>query len=203
MANPAFSLPRGWKGGYLTNGLRVLKPPAGMFDSGLPWDKWDRQHNVKVRRDEAVLQFIFVLSTVFIRFTYTTLNSVTIMVQPAGDGVALFYASILLVALSWITYITRVGVRIWRKAFGSDDYIMGVGLVRVHQLTSCPFSQNQRANSITGSLHHHMQPMHHLLLARIRPTCRGPGSHGNHERSQGTDIFSPSFLSKYYHVETN
>ena len=53
------------------------------------------------------------------------------MVQPAGDGVLLFYASILLLALSWLTFITRLGVRIWRKASGLDDLLMFIGLVRV------------------------------------------------------------------------
>ncbi|RDL30706.1 uncharacterized protein BP5553_10051 [Venustampulla echinocandica] len=51
------------------------------------------------------------------------------MVQPAGDGVPLFYASAVLLALSWLTFITRVGVRIWRNALGLDDYSMFIGLL--------------------------------------------------------------------------
>lgn len=51
------------------------------------------------------------------------------MVKPAGDGVALFYSSILLLALSWITFLTRISVRVWRKAFGLDDWLMLAGLV--------------------------------------------------------------------------
>ncbi|KAF2134326.1 hypothetical protein P153DRAFT_331419 [Dothidotthia symphoricarpi CBS 119687] len=50
-------------------------------------------------------------------------------VDVAGDGIALFYASIILLVLSWVTFSMRVGVRIWRKAWGSDDYLMFVGLV--------------------------------------------------------------------------
>jgi hypothetical protein len=70
------------------------------------------------------------------------------MVKPAGDGIALLYTSILLLALSWVTYTTRVGVRVWRKALGSDDFLMFGGLVRVHlesnfhrseHLTNLPF----------------------------------------------------------------
>jgi hypothetical protein len=60
------------------------------------------------------------------------------MVKLAGDGVPLFYTSILLLALSWITFVTRVGVRLSRKAFGLDDWLMFSGLVRVQQAShSC------------------------------------------------------------------
>ncbi|KAH8588981.1 hypothetical protein B0O99DRAFT_524156 [Bisporella sp. PMI_857] len=51
------------------------------------------------------------------------------MVKPQGDGAALLYTSIILLAFSWITYTLRVGVRIWRKAFGLDDVLMFVGLL--------------------------------------------------------------------------
>lgn len=50
-------------------------------------------------------------------------------VQPGGDGVALLYSSILLLALSWVTFITRVATRIWRKALGLDDWLMFAGLL--------------------------------------------------------------------------
>ena len=53
-------------------------------------------------------------------------------VNVAGDGVALLYCSIILLVLSWITVAMRVGVRIWRKVLGMDDYIMILGLVCVH-----------------------------------------------------------------------
>ncbi|CZR65919.1 related to integral membrane protein [Phialocephala subalpina] len=52
-----------------------------------------------------------------------------VTVQPKGDGVALLYTSILLLALSWATFATRLGVRIWRKALGLDDYAMFLGLL--------------------------------------------------------------------------
>jgi hypothetical protein len=47
----------------------------------------------------------------------------------AGDGVALFYAAIILLVLTWVTVSMRVCVRIWRKVLGMDDYLMLVGLV--------------------------------------------------------------------------
>lgn len=52
------------------------------------------------------------------------------MVRPAGDGVALLYASIILLILAWLTMAARVGVRMWRKASGLDDLLMLIGLVR-------------------------------------------------------------------------
>jgi hypothetical protein len=51
------------------------------------------------------------------------------MVKPAGDGVALLYTSIVLLTLSWAVFVPRVGVRVWRKALGLDDYLMFCGLV--------------------------------------------------------------------------
>lgn len=52
-------------------------------------------------------------------------------VEVAGDGVALLYGAIILLVLSWIIFSMRVAVRMWRKAFGTDDYLMFVGIVRV------------------------------------------------------------------------
>lgn len=51
------------------------------------------------------------------------------MVQPAGDGVPLLYTSIALLAVTWLTFTTRISVRIWRKASGWDDILMFIGLV--------------------------------------------------------------------------
>lgn len=42
---------------------------------------------------------------------------------------ALLYASIILLVLTWITVSMRVCVRIWRKVLGMDDYLMVAGLV--------------------------------------------------------------------------
>lgn len=50
-------------------------------------------------------------------------------VAVAGDGVALFYAAIILLVLTWITVSMRVCVRVWRKVLGMDDYLMVAGLV--------------------------------------------------------------------------
>jgi hypothetical protein len=55
-------------------------------------------------------------------------------IEVAGDGVALLYGAIILLVLSWVTFTMRAGVRLWRKAFGLDDYIMLVGIVSLYQL---------------------------------------------------------------------
>jgi hypothetical protein len=47
-----------------------------------------------------------------------------------GDGVALYYGAIVLLALTWVFFSMRLGVRMWRKAFGMDDWLMLVGSVR-------------------------------------------------------------------------
>jgi hypothetical protein len=52
-------------------------------------------------------------------------------VPVAEDGVALLIGAILLLVLSWIIFSMRIGVRIWRKAFGMDDWLMLVGSVRI------------------------------------------------------------------------
>ena len=52
------------------------------------------------------------------------------MSKIAGDGVALFWTSVLLLALCWITFAMRAGVRLWRKIWGIDDIVMAIGLVR-------------------------------------------------------------------------
>lgn len=51
-------------------------------------------------------------------------------VAVAGDGVELFFAAIILLVLTWITVLMRIGVRVWRKVFGADDYLMVAGQVR-------------------------------------------------------------------------
>ncbi|KAL7939184.1 hypothetical protein V8C35DRAFT_275038 [Trichoderma chlorosporum] len=51
------------------------------------------------------------------------------MVKPAGDGVQLLWASIVLLALSWLTFMTRISVRLWRKSSGWDDILMFIGLL--------------------------------------------------------------------------
>jgi hypothetical protein len=55
-------------------------------------------------------------------------------VAVAGDGVALWYGAIVLLVLSWITFTMRMGVRVWRKAFGWDDGFMLIGIVCVQDL---------------------------------------------------------------------
>ncbi|KAF2853525.1 hypothetical protein T440DRAFT_515652 [Plenodomus tracheiphilus IPT5] len=50
-------------------------------------------------------------------------------VEVKGDGVALLYGAIILLVLSWVVFCMRVGVRVWRKAFGLDDHFMFVGIL--------------------------------------------------------------------------
>jgi hypothetical protein len=47
----------------------------------------------------------------------------------AGTGVALLYTAIVLLVLTWFTFILRCWVRVVRKTWGSDDYLMLIGLV--------------------------------------------------------------------------
>jgi hypothetical protein len=47
----------------------------------------------------------------------------------AGSGVALLYAAIILLVLTWVTFVLRIWVRVARKTWGSDDYLMLIGLV--------------------------------------------------------------------------
>lgn len=53
-------------------------------------------------------------------------------VNVADDGVALLYCAIILLVLTWVFFSMRVGVRVWRKAFGVDDTLMLVGIVSIH-----------------------------------------------------------------------
>lgn len=57
-------------------------------------------------------------------------------VPVAGDGVALLYCAIVLLALTWVTFFLRAGVRIWRKAWGMDDYLMLLGIVSLQNQLS-------------------------------------------------------------------
>lgn len=45
---------------------------------------------------------------------------------------ALLYASIILLVLTWMTVLMRVCVRIWRRVLGMDDYLIILGLVSVY-----------------------------------------------------------------------
>lgn len=51
------------------------------------------------------------------------------MTQAKGDGFALLIVSVVFLALCWVTFATRVWVRVWRKAFGADDWTMLIGIV--------------------------------------------------------------------------
>ncbi|ESZ93820.1 hypothetical protein SBOR_5815 [Sclerotinia borealis F-4128] len=58
------------------------------------------------------------------------------MSKIAGDGVALFWTTIMLLALCWMTFSLRAAVRIWRKIWGLDDTVMAIGLL-LYTVTSC------------------------------------------------------------------
>lgn len=71
-------------------------------------------------------------------------------VEVAGDGVALLYAAIILLTLTWITVSMRVCVRIWRKVLGMDDFLMVVGLG--NSRCSC-CGQESRASTVDAGGH--------------------------------------------------
>ncbi|RYP06129.1 hypothetical protein DL764_003351 [Monosporascus ibericus] len=76
------------------------------------------------------------------------------MVAPAGVGVSLLHVTIVMLALSWVVFATRTGVRIWIKAFGVDDWLMGAGLV-LYSITAalvivcCFYGAGQYSNALT------------------------------------------------------
>lgn len=70
-----------------------------------------------------------VLSVLCLSHAHLRQVAVMATVPVAGDGVALLYCAIVLLALTWVTFFLRAGVRIWRKAWGMDDYLMLLGIV--------------------------------------------------------------------------
>lgn len=78
------------------------------------------------------------------------------MVKPAGDGVELLLASIVLLVLTWLTFVLRMSVRVWRKSFGWDDILMFLGLVRVQLgigiAYPLPKTQNHSPNALFRQL---------------------------------------------------
>ena len=87
-------------------------------------------------------------------------------VAVAGDGVALLYCAIVLLVLTWIIFCMRVGVRIWRKAWGMDDNWMLVGVVRVH--LNMPEQRTRKLIQNPASFLRHSRPLHRLLLLWLR-----------------------------------
>jgi hypothetical protein len=88
-------------------------------------------------------------------------------VAVAGDGVALLYCAILLLVLTWITFLMRVGVRVWRKAFGMDDYFMLAGMVS-NSLINKAFTISLLC---PGSLLSDGGLVHRRVLLRFRTGC--------------------------------
>lgn len=58
------------------------------------------------------------------------------MAPVADEGLPLFYLTIVLLALSWVSVIARIVVRGWRKTLGLDDWLMCAGLVHAASLPS-------------------------------------------------------------------
>lgn len=81
-------------------------------------------------------------------------SKAAIMVAPAGVGVSLLYVTILMLVLSWVVFAARIGVRIWIKAFGLDDWLMGAGLI-LYSITAalvivcCFYGAGQYSNALT------------------------------------------------------
>ena len=76
-------------------------------------------------------------------------------VAPVGDGVALLYCAIVLLVLSWVTFLLRIGVRVWRKAWGMDDYLMLLGIVSGHSSATNGYNRShmrQLLSSVTASI---------------------------------------------------
>jgi hypothetical protein len=84
-------------------------------------------------------------------------------VAVAGDGVALLYCAIILLVLTWVVFGMRLGVRVWRKAWGMDDYMMAIGIVSARYYT-----QEHELTWHSGSLLCYGRPLHSLLLLWIR-----------------------------------
>lgn len=55
--------------------------------------------------------------------------SMSITVPVAGDGSALLYCVIVLLVLTSFIFVLRIGVRVWRKSWGTDGYLMLTGVV--------------------------------------------------------------------------
>ncbi|KAK7959593.1 uncharacterized protein PG986_004447 [Apiospora aurea] len=77
------------------------------------------------------------------------------MANVAGDGVPLLYLTIVFLVLSWLTFVTRVGVRRWIHGLGTDDWLMGGGLV-LYTITAslvivcCFYGAGQYSNALTA-----------------------------------------------------
>ncbi|RYO88452.1 hypothetical protein DL762_003746 [Monosporascus cannonballus] len=76
------------------------------------------------------------------------------MVTPAGVGVSLLYVTVVMLVLSWVVFTARTGIRMWIKAFGVDDWLMGAGLI-LYSITAalvivcCFYGAGQHSNALT------------------------------------------------------
>ena len=128
-------------------------------------------------------------------------------VPVAGDGVALLYAAITLLVLTWVTVSLRVCVRIWRKVLGMDDYLMVVGLVRMQR------SWEKSAELMfEGHVFRNGLSMYRILLLWLRTVCQKPTTCYNLERHQGqprllarlpnknTDEWKIFYVAEYFYA---
>ncbi|KAK8079035.1 hypothetical protein PG994_002842 [Apiospora phragmitis] len=76
------------------------------------------------------------------------------MVNVAGEGAPLLYITIVFLVLSWLTFVIRVGVRRWIRGFGTDDWLLGGGLI-LYTITAalvifcCFYGAGQYSDALT------------------------------------------------------
>lgn len=103
-------------------------------------------------------------------------------VAVGGDGVALLYAAIILLVLTWITVSMRVCVRLWRKVLGADDYLMIVGLVSAPPYTRV---SHHLVLMFVGYVLNNSMPLHSLLLLWLWPKIYRSATFSQVKRNQG------------------
>ncbi|KAH7122014.1 hypothetical protein B0J13DRAFT_648138 [Dactylonectria estremocensis] len=75
------------------------------------------------------------------------------MSRVLAEGVPLLYVTILMLALSWVTVVARLGVRRWKKNLGLDDWLMCAGLI-LYTVTAalvivcCFYGAGQRSEAL-------------------------------------------------------
>ncbi|KAK7414011.1 hypothetical protein QQX98_007122 [Neonectria punicea] len=75
----------------------------------------------------------------------------------AAEGVPLFWLTILVLAISWIIVVARLGVRHWKKNLGLDDWLMVAGLI-LYSVTAalvivcCFYGAGQHSNKLETSV---------------------------------------------------
>lgn len=94
------------------------------------------------------------------------------MKKPEGDGVILLYVTSVMLALSWIVLIARLGVRRWINASGSDDWLMAGGLVRAIRVMPQKRVQTNKKKLTTDTVLRYSLACHCVLLLRCWAVCK-------------------------------